>query len=172
MTRKGRPRKSQGSIYPRKKSVFWWIRYRDRDGAIVKESAGTKDRQEAERFLRERLDARDSGTLSNLLSSKTLTFNDWADWFLERRSKPPFRSANTHAQNLNALKHLRPVLGHILLSDITPQAIEDHLWRRLQTDRCVRTKLGMRWSPGVRQTVKTLFALRCILIGGRTLGIA
>jgi len=144
MSRKGRPRKAEGTVYPRKRSVFWWIRYRNREGEIVKESTGTQDRQEAERFLRERLDARDDGTLPTLLTSKTLTFNQWADWFLERRSKPPFRSEMTHAQNLNALKHLRPTFGETLLADITPEAIEDYLWRRLDSEKCVRTKIGLR----------------------------
>ena len=144
MSRKGRPRKAEGTVYPRKRSVFWWIRYRNREGEIVKESTGTQDRQEAERFLWERLDARDDGTLPTLLTSKTLTFNQWADWFLERRSKPPFRSEMTHAQNLNALKHLRPTFGETLLADITPEAIEDYLWRRLDSEKCVRTKIGLR----------------------------
>jgi integrase len=144
MSRKGRPGKAEGTVYARKKSVFWWVRYRNREGEIVKESTGTQNREEAERFLRERLDARDDGTLPILLTSKTLTFDQWADWFLERRSKPPFRSEMTRAQNLNALKHLRPAFGEALLADIAPAAIEDFLWRRLDSEKCVRTKLGVR----------------------------
>lgn len=144
MSRSGRPRKMEGAIFRRPKSTFWWIRYRNRDGQIIKESGETKDRQEAERFLRGRLDARDDGSLSTLLSSKKLTFSEWADWFLERRSKPPFRAENTHAQNLNALKHLRPVFGNVLLGDVTPEAIEDYLSSRLDSRRCVKTELGIR----------------------------
>ena len=75
MSRKGRPGKAEGTVYARKKSVFWWVRYRNREGEIVKESTGTQNREEAERFLRERLDARDDGTLPILLTSKTLTFD-------------------------------------------------------------------------------------------------
>ena len=126
MSRNGRPRESRGKVFARKDSAFWWARYRDREGRIVKETTGTTDRQEAERFLRERLDARDDGILPTLLASKNLTFNEWADWFLERRSKPPFRSQNTHAQNLNVLKQLRPAFGSAFLSEITPEAIEDY----------------------------------------------
>ena len=131
MSRSGRPRKREGTVFLRPRSAFWWIRYRNRGGEIIKESTETKDRQEAERFLRERLDARDDGKLSIVLSSKKLTFGEWADWFLERRSKPPFRSENTHGQNVNALKHLRPAFGNVLLADITPEAIEDYLCTRL-----------------------------------------
>jgi integrase len=139
-----RPRKTAGTVYPRKGSAFWWIRYPDSKSRTQRESTGTADRQEAERFLRARLDARDEGKLDSILNGKTLTFGQWADWFLEHRSKPPFRSPNTHAQNLNALKHLRPAFGELLLSEIRPESIEDYLRGRLDADKYVRTKLGMR----------------------------
>jgi hypothetical protein len=110
---------------------------------MIRESAGTSDRQEAERFLRDRLDARDEGRLTVVLKSKQLTFNEWADWFLERRSKPPFRSNGNHQQNLNALKFLRPVFGDTALSDITTEAIENYLADRLASGRRVHTKSGV-----------------------------
>lgn len=124
-----RPRKSGGTVYRRRDSAFWWISYRNREGQIVQESTGTVDREEGERFLRHRLDARDEGMLPAILASKSLTFGEWADWFLENRSKPPFRSQSTLIQNLNAVKMLRPVFGGVRLLDITPEAIEEHLRR-------------------------------------------
>jgi integrase len=144
MSRKGRPRNADGSVFPRKKSVYWWVRYRDQSGQIVKESAGTKDREEAERFLRTRLAARDDGTLPALLSGKNLSFSEWAEWFLERRSKPPYRQEKTHLQNMNAIRLLTATFGSTPLSEISPAAIEDHLWRRPNSDRCIRTKFGIR----------------------------
>ncbi|HEV2495697.1 MAG TPA: phage integrase SAM-like domain-containing protein [Terriglobia bacterium] len=120
-----------------------WVRYRDRDGKIQKESTGTTDQQDAEGFLRERLEARDQGSLPIILSSKNLTFNEWARWFLEKRSKPPSRAPKTHEQNLNAVKFLGPVFGTTRLSDITPEAIEDYIERRLNEGRRIRTKLAL-----------------------------
>jgi len=101
------------------------------------------DRQDAERFLRDRLDACDDGKLVVALASKNLTFDTWADWFLEKRSKPPFRAEKTHAANMNALKFLRPAFGTFRLSDISPEAIEDYLGRRLAAERTIHTKLGV-----------------------------
>jgi len=144
MSKTGRPPKLSGTVFSRKESAFWWVRYPNRDDEIVRESTGTTDRQEAERFLRERLDARDEGRLPIVLSGKSLTFGEWADWFLDRRSQPPFRSLNTHKQNLNTLKFLRPTFGKTRLSEITPQAIEDYIATRLRSGRWVRTKLGKR----------------------------
>ena len=144
MAKKGRPLKTGGAIYRRKNSEFWQIRYKDQKGEIVRESAGTSDRQEAERFLRDRLDARDDGSLATVLTSKQLTFSQWADWFLERRSKPPFRSAGNHQQNLNALKFLRPVFGGLALSEITAEAVENYLGDRLQSGRRIHTKFGLQ----------------------------
>jgi len=71
-----RPRNTGGTVYPRKESAFWWVCYRARDGRKIKESSETADREEAERFLRERLAARDEGRLPAILSSKSLTFSD------------------------------------------------------------------------------------------------
>jgi hypothetical protein len=58
-----------------------------------------------------------------VLTSKRLTFNEWADWFLERRSKPPFRSVGNHQQNVNALKFLRPVFGELSVSEINAETV-------------------------------------------------
>ncbi len=136
-----RPHKISGTVFLRKESTFWWIRYRNREGRIVRESTETTDREEAERFLRKRLDARDEGRLPIILSSKTLTFNEWADWFLEKASK--LRAETTHLQNLNALKFLRPAFGSTRLSEIAAEAIEDYLVQRLSSGKRVHTKLGV-----------------------------
>jgi integrase len=138
-----RPRSSGGTVYPRKGTAFWWVCYRARDGHIVKETSGVTDREEAERFLRERLAARDEGRLPAILASKNLTFDDWAEWFLEKRSKPPYRSAKTHEQNMNAVKLLRPILGATRLSEITPEAVEDYIETRLAEGRRIHTKFGL-----------------------------
>ena len=145
MSNKGRPRKTNGAVFSRPNSAFWWVRYRNRDGQIVKESAATTDEHEAERFLRQRLDARDDGQLPTVLAARNLTFGEWADWFLEVRSNPPFRAAGTHRQNLNAVGLLRPIFGKTRLSDITATAIEQYLADRLSRRRCVQTKLGPRY---------------------------
>ncbi len=124
----------------------WQVRYKDQKGEMIRESAATPDREQAERFLRDRLDARDEGRLSVLLGSKRLTFNEWADWFLEKRSKPPFRSAGNHEVNLNALKSLRPVFGETALSDITSEGVENYLPDRLQSRRRIRPNSESNWA--------------------------
>jgi len=144
MAKRGRPPKHGGTVYKRQDSDIWQVRYKDQKGEMIRESAATTDREQAERFLRDRLDARDEGRLSVLLHSKQLTFNEWADWFLEKRSKPPFRSAGNHEVNLNALKSLRPVFGETALSDITSEGVENYLTDRLQSRCRIRTKLGIK----------------------------
>lgn len=52
-----------GCIYPRKETKVWWMHYRDRNGIRRSESTGTEDWQEAQKRLRERLDARDNNVL-------------------------------------------------------------------------------------------------------------
>ena len=86
---------NDGKIYRRPGSTFWWMWYRDRDGRVHRESTGEA---EARRTLRRRVDARDDGTLPAILAGKNLTFDQWADWFLERRSKRPYRTEKTHVE--------------------------------------------------------------------------
>ena len=90
---------------------------------------------EAKRFLRDRLDTRDEGRLSTLLTGKTLTFNEWANWFLDKRSKPPYRSEKTHRDNLEVLKNLRPAFGSVPRSEIEPEAIEEYIEKRTGCDQ-------------------------------------
>jgi integrase len=84
-----RPSKHDGSIYPRKDGKVLWMVYRDRSGKRIRESTNTDDWQEAQRKLRERLQARDNKVLDIVRKGEQLQFADWVDFFLENYSKPP-----------------------------------------------------------------------------------
>ena len=158
--RRGRPRERGGTVYVRRGTKVLWVRYRDTAGKVVRESTGTSDPHAADRFLRDRLNARDDGSLGMLLEGKKLTFSEWSDWFLEHRSKPPFRSAKTHEMNLRCLKHLRIAFGDLLLSEITAEAIEEYLDARLETRRRIPTKFGHRLGGKLKpKTVHHEFAV-------------
>jgi len=115
-SRKGRPTNTDGRIYQRPGSAFWWMRYPDHDRKIHRESTGTVDEVVARRILRDRVSARDEGRLLALLAGKNLTFDQWANWYVEKRSV--LRREKTHLANLNALKFLRPVFGPTRLTEI------------------------------------------------------
>ncbi len=76
MPKTGRRRRSDGALFKREDSQVWQVWYRDQKGEIRRESTGATERPEAERFLRDRLDARDDGRLATVLGSKQLTFNE------------------------------------------------------------------------------------------------
>src|SRR5215475_14653635 len=137
-----RPRKHDGVVYRRNDSNVWWMRYREKNGSRRLESTNTTDWDEAQRQLRERLNARDNNTLEVLRRGKQVTFNEWADFFLANYSEPPIRALKTHEAIKNALKTLRPVFGNSRLSEIDATQIESHLRARLQQKRCVRRKAG------------------------------
>lgn len=77
-------RKYDGVVYRRKETPFWWIRYRDRSGARRRESTLTKDWQEAQQMLRERLQARDNNVLDVIRRGEKLSLGCRADFFLEK----------------------------------------------------------------------------------------
>ncbi len=56
------------------------MRYRDKDGVRQRESALTGDWDEAQKRLRERLQARDNNTLPALRRGQDLTFGEWSDF--------------------------------------------------------------------------------------------
>jgi integrase len=137
-----RPRRDDGGLYKREGSRIWWMRYRDKDGVRRRESTLTEDWGEAQKCLRERLQARDNNTLPALRRGQDLAFGEWSDFYLENFSKPPFRAAKTHAINQRALKHLRTVFENAKLAAITADDIELYLRRRLKQRVRRPTKKG------------------------------
>jgi hypothetical protein len=127
-----RPRKHDGRLFRKEESKFWWMDYRDRDGNRQRESTNTDDWEEAQKGLRERLQARDSNTLPLLRKGEQFTFAQWSEHFLEAFSKPPFRAPKTHLSYTRVAKHLNAGFGEVLLVDLTADVIETCLRRRLE----------------------------------------
>src|SRR2546425_7309014 len=139
-----RPKKHDGVLYRRPGTSSWWMRYNDRDGERRFESTFTEDWDEAQKKLRERLLARDQNVLHVVRKGEHLAFNEWADFFLENFSRPPFRAKKSHEANVTALKHLTPVFGICNLSEITADQIDDYLRWRLRQPKRVWTGAGFR----------------------------
>ena len=77
-----RPSKHDGVLYQRSGSRFWWMRYRDHSGTRHQEPTGASDWQEAQKKLRERLQARDDDVLDVIRKGEQLLFKEWADGVL------------------------------------------------------------------------------------------
>ena len=137
-----RPVKHDGGLYKRTGSKIWWMRYRDKDGNRQRESTLTEDWGEAQKCLRERLQARDNNTLPALRRGQYLTFGEWADFYLENFSRPPFRAQKTHEINERALKHLRGMFENTKLANVNADDIETYLRRRLKQRVQVKAKIG------------------------------
>ena len=91
-----RPSKHDGVLYKRDGSQFWWMRYRDRTGQRRQEPTGSSDWHEAQRKLRERLQARDDNILEIVRKGETLLFRDWADFLM----KPSSNKLQTHSDGI------------------------------------------------------------------------
>jgi integrase len=137
-----RPVKHDGGLYKRDESKVWWMGYRDKDGIRRRESTLTEDWGEAQKCLRERLQARDNNTLPALRRGQDLAFGEWADFYLENFSKPPFRAPKTHGVNQRALKHLRTVFESTKLAKLTADDIEMYLRGRLKQRVVIKTRSG------------------------------
>jgi len=137
-----RPVKHDGGLYKREGSKAWWMRYRDKDGVRQRESTLSEDWDEAQKRLRERLQARDNNTLPAMRRGQDLTFGEWSDFYLENFSRPPFRAQKTHEVNQRALKHLRKMFESSKLAELTADEIEMYLRNRLKQRALVKTKAG------------------------------
>ena len=133
-----------GCVYRRKETKIWWMHYRDRNGIRRSESTGTEDWQEAQKRLRERLDARDNNLLEVVRKGESLSFSQWADFFLDNYSKPPLRAEKTHQVNMRATKHLKPAFGANRLVEITAERVELYLRDRLHQRVRVKSALGIK----------------------------
>ena len=147
-----RARKYDGVVYPRTGTSIWWIRYRDRNGVPRRESSLTADWHEANKRLRERLQSRDDNLLEIRRKGETLTYGQWADFFLETYSKPPMRAAKTHEANGRCIMHLKTALGMSKLGDITADSIESYLRDRLRQRVRVKVKIGYRQLGLIKST--------------------
>ena len=139
-----KPRKQDGVVYSRKDGKILWIRYRDRNGKPCRESTQTEDWQEANRKLRERLQARDGNLLEAIRKGEALDFGEWVDSFLENYSKPPIRAHKTHEAYLRCATHLKAAFPGRRLMEITADAIEDYLRNRLRQRVRVKVARGYR----------------------------
>ena len=145
-----RSRVHDGVVFRRKESRVWWIRYRDRNGVRRRESTLTEDWNEAQKRLRDRLQARDNNVLDVVKKGESLSFGQWADFFLETYSKPPMRAEKTHEINLRAVKHLKGAFASSSLVDLTADHIELYLRDRLRQRVRIKSSLGFR-EKGVLQ---------------------
>src|SRR6204780_410465 len=147
-----RARKYDGLVYRRTGTEIWWIRYRDRKGIARRESSQTADWQEANKKLRERLQARDANLLEVVRKGESLAYEQWADFFLENYSKPPVRAEKTHEANERCIKHLKPAFGTSRSVDITADSIALYLPERLRQRFRMKVKFGYKQLGPIKAT--------------------
>jgi integrase len=160
-----RPSKHDGSVYRRNDGKILWITYRDRDGQRIRESAFTEDWQQAQRKLRERLQARDGKILEIVRKGEQLQFETWVDYFLENYSQPPIRAEQTHEANMRAGRHLKRAFGSRKVGDVSADDIEVYLRRRPQERVRIRTTRGFVYGEKLKPATvhQELRVLRRIL---------
>ena len=108
-----RPVKHDGGVYKREGSKVWWMRYRDKDGVRQRESTLTEDWDEAQKRLRERLQARDNNTLpalrrgpgSHLWRMVGLLSGELLQAAIPRAEDPRSESARAEAPEKNVREH-------------------------------------------------------------------
>lgn len=134
------------SLYPRKDSPHWWVKFRV-NGETVQKSSGTEDRLKAQEY-HDRLKA----SIWEQARLGVKARRSWPEavmrWLLETSDK------RTHREDVVKLKWLDPYLGHCQLDEITLEVIDQIREARLK--------------EGAKSTANRYLALlRSILIRAR-----
>jgi integrase len=123
-------RKGTGSVYKRKESPVWWIKYH-RHGRPFRESTQTTDFRKAERMLRTRLAEINQGTFVGPLLERT-KIDDLATMFV-RDYRINGRKSLTDAE-ARWNHHLKPFFGSMRAVDVTSEQLARYVDKRQQEE--------------------------------------
>ena len=122
----GKTSKHDGGLYKREGSKIWWMWYRDKGGVRRRESTLTEDWDEAQKCLRERLQARDNNTLPALRRGRNLLLGSGRIFIGELLQAAIPRAENPRGQSARAeAAESRSRESHWL--SITADEIEQYL---------------------------------------------
>jgi hypothetical protein len=110
-------------------------------GTRRRESAFTDNWQEAQKKLRQRLQARDGNILQIVSRGESFLFQKWTEFLIEYNSKPPFRAIKTHIANDRTVKHLNGAFANQMLASLTADDIELYPRDRLRQRIRIKTRL-------------------------------
>ncbi len=122
--------------YEGARGTVWRVKYRDAEGRQVQETIGTErdgvTRKQAEAELRERLVRVER---KGYRRPKALTFEEWAQTWLQEGERRRGWKPRTVSAYRNALKHLGQTFGPVRLGSIRPRDVSAYrdaaLGRRL-----------------------------------------
>lgn len=116
-------------IYKQKKSRFYWIRYADITGRIIRESTGTDDFKKATVILTAKKNAVNEGKEPEIVKKRipNYTFNDLVAEYEKWAERQ--RSFKSKAYLINQLKDS---FGNLQLRRFTPMLLEQYQTERLQ----------------------------------------
>jgi len=148
------------SLYQRKDSDHWWVSI-SFNGKRLQQSSGTADKQLAQEF-HDRLKAQLWEQQRLGVKSRHSWQEAVVQWLAETQHKA------THTEDVAKLKWLDPMLGHLMLEDITREVI-DRIVREKSRPYQVKSKTGkVRTVSPKPGTVNRYLALtRAILIRAR-----
>src|SRR5580692_9789307 len=126
----------------RRGNVYWYeFAFR---GARIRESSNSRVKAVAERLERERRRGLELGTGGLKKLSGPLTVSRAVDGY--RKLREPHWAARTCGIHESSWKHLEPVFGKMLLSDIQPQHISKYQRQRQKEEasgRSINIELGL-----------------------------
>jgi len=121
------------SIYRRKKSPYWWMCYRGRNGQQVRESTHQKFKEDARAALRNRQNEIDAGIYAYLPRKDRVLFSDIAKQFrAEYRGRRGEVSESSKKNYELLLKTITDHFGALSIEKISDADVDEYIKRRKQ----------------------------------------
>ena len=120
-----------------RRGVTYWIRYRDADGVLIRESTKTNNKKHAELLLTKRRTEVFEGRFDINDVKKSPYFSDAMDDYLKNVSQ--HLQPSSHRRNAVSAKNLKAFFGSKRLGEILPMFIRHYRTQRLEAGRSKAT---------------------------------
>jgi len=137
--------KANRGLYRRDGSPFWWIRYADRNGRIIRESTGTKEKKLAVAILAKKKVQVAENKHLDVRKVPNTTFYELCDqyWSLEGKHK--------RTKGLDSVvKIWKNWFGNVPCREITQQKVEKFLADKMEKGRELKDGSVKKLSPATR----------------------
>lgn len=110
-----------------KRNKVWWMSFMYQ-GRQVRRTTGTTDKRTAESILCKVKVQIAEGRFFERREEQERTFGDMMDRYLKERSV--LKAPKSHQRDRQALNHLRPVFGALVLAEVTPKLLAGYKTQR------------------------------------------
>ena len=138
-----------------KRGRIWYIRYREPDGQLTKESTGQETKRLAEQILRKRKTAIAEGKHLDKVDQPRMTMTELCDWYWQHHAQHKKSHGIT-----GVLNRIKVFFKATPITAVTPEAVSEFFRQRLAKDR-VTTRTANRDLQELKSMFNRVIHYKC-----------